>query len=505
MEALYGSWRAWTHLIPPHTRALNLAAKYVPAMRTFIDPDASDGPVRPIGYGPERVAEVRALLERTLAEQRQLLDLASAIQYLDALVVDQSGSLEGLYAQVPDALRGYVELVYDRANNATVRFIEALLYADHAREDLQGARLAEVTADDPGLGLVTPRLDVPRTLGVTLPFLDPAWDALAAARLSPLPLGRFQELLDTSDDQLNVLRTFLTDTPPIAVTREPPEAGVRIRFFGHACLLVESARSSVLVDPLIAYRRPDQRDRLSFSDLPPRVDVVAITHGHMDHFDVETLLQLRHRVDTIVVPRSGGGDLADPSLKLAIRALGFRDIVEIDEMEEYPLPDGGLFAVPFFGEHGDMNVRAKSGYVIRAGEKAVLCTADARNVDTQMYRHVRRWLGSVDAAFIGLECEGSPLTLANGPYLARPATPDEAESRRTNASDCDCALGIISALEPTQVYVYAMGLEPWLRFMFGVPDESRSYSMAQVRLLIDICGSRGIHSELLRSPREIHA
>ena len=37
---------------------------------------------------------------------------------------------------------------------------------------------------------------------------------------------------------------------------------------------------------------------------------------------LETLLQF-HKIGTIVVPRSNGGGLADPSLKLVLKAAGF--------------------------------------------------------------------------------------------------------------------------------------------------------------------------------------
>lgn len=41
------------------------------------------------------------------------------------------------------------------------------------------------------------------------------------------------------------------------------------------------------------------------SDLPERIDYVVLTHNHADHVLIETLLALRFRVDTIVMPAGG--------------------------------------------------------------------------------------------------------------------------------------------------------------------------------------------------------
>jgi L-ascorbate metabolism protein UlaG (beta-lactamase superfamily) len=508
IEPLYGSLRAWTHLIPPHTRAVNLAYRYVPALEHFVAWDGESLPRPRVALEPERQPEVGELLSSINSDQTELVELGRAIRELDALILQEGdgGPLEALYARVPKPLRGCVELVYDRASQPSVRFVEGLLYEEpYMRRDLQGARLGLSASEDPGPGLVTPRLAEQGTLTVRMPFDDVAWDRLARSRTEPLDLADFQELLGLEDAALGDLRSLLTERPPIPVTCPAVEEGLQIRFAGHACLIVQSSLSTVVVDPLIAYRSVNQRDRLSFADLPASIDCVVITHGHMDHLDLETLLQLRHKVSEIVVPRSGSGDLADPSLKTLLHSLGFDSVHELDELERHALADGEVVAVPFFGEHADMNVRAKSGYVIRLGGRSVFCTSDARNLETAVYRRIRDALGPTDVGFVGLECEGSSLVHANAPYLAREVKNEHAEQRRTNASDCAGALAMIEALGCSQAYVYAMGLEPWLAYMFGVPDEGRSYSMEQVELFLEACAERGVQAELLQGTRLLRA
>ena len=69
--------------------------------------------------------------------------------------------------------------------------------------------------------------------------------------------------------------------------------------------------------------------RYTYSDLPDRIDYVVITHNHQDHVLLETLLQLRHQIGTVIVlalrtahhpaPRSQNRSFA-PSLGLELRA-----------------------------------------------------------------------------------------------------------------------------------------------------------------------------------------
>ncbi|MGH1557241.1 MBL fold metallo-hydrolase [Caulobacter segnis] len=54
-----------------------------------------------------------------------------------------------------------------------------------------------------------------------------------------------------------------------------PESGVRVRYFGHACLLIETPTTTILVDPTFAMDRLDDTHHLTFADLPGRIDAAA--------------------------------------------------------------------------------------------------------------------------------------------------------------------------------------------------------------------------------------
>src|SRR5256885_8914577 len=72
-------------------------------------------------------------------------------------------------------------------------------------------------------------------------------------------------------------------------------------------------------------------------------------------FPYTTLFRsIRNRVGQVVVPRNSGGSLQDPSLKLLLNNAGFRNVVEISELDEIGIPTGSITALPFFGEHSDL-------------------------------------------------------------------------------------------------------------------------------------------------------
>jgi hypothetical protein len=57
---------------------------------------------------------------------------------------------------------------------------------------------------------------------------------------------------------------------------------VRVRYFGHACVLVETA---VLTDPFVSYDYPAEVPRYTLADLPDQIDYALITHAHSDHLE----------------------------------------------------------------------------------------------------------------------------------------------------------------------------------------------------------------------------
>src|SRR5262249_33225800 len=151
---------------------------------------------------------------------------------------------------------------------------------------------------------------------------------------------------------------------------------------------------------------------------------------------------------TVVVPTSTGVGLADPSLKLTLKALGFEDVVALELMESLPVEGGEIISVPFLGEHGDLDISTKTSYLVRIGGRGVLCVADSNNIDPAMYENLHRAIGDIEVLFIGMECGGAPFTWLYGPLLTRPMPRKFDQTRRFNGSDCARALGMVDILKP---------------------------------------------------------
>src|SRR5437016_12833400 len=110
----------------------------------------------------------------------------------------------------------------------------------------------------------------------------------------------------------------------------------------------------MLFDPVLSYTYESDISRYTYLDLPDKIDFVLITHNHQDHVLFETLLQIRHKVKTIVVPRSAGSGIQDPSLRLALQNCGFRNVIEIDDFDQIDFASGSIVGIPSMGEHADL-------------------------------------------------------------------------------------------------------------------------------------------------------
>ncbi|HYP25736.1 MAG TPA: MBL fold metallo-hydrolase [Blastocatellia bacterium] len=513
-EPLCDQWYAWSHLISPVTAAMHVAHSHLKIARSFIaapqvhvsalrNPAMAGGPF--INYPESRVGEIKALAERTERERAHMLELSDAVKGLNELLEGEATgfSLEPLYEKMPGALRGFVELVYDVNNHASARFLEGLLYKSRFySESGQSVALSEMSADHRPFVFSTPRLRDKDTLFVDAGFADEGLDELFSMKCLPKPYGHIKERLgvDGADDGL--FASFFTGERQQACSRfDGP--GVRVRYFGHACLLVESGGVSVLTDPVISYRYDSPVSRYTFADLPDRIDHVLITHNHQDHCMLETLIQLRHKVKNVIVPRNNGGGLADPSLKLMLQRIGFKNVTEIDEMESVEVEGGGITAIPFLGEHGDLNIRSKTAYLIALEGRSILCMADSNNIDPPLYEHVREAIPPVDVMFLGMECDGAPLSWVYAPLMARPLQRSMDQSRRLDGSNFEKSRRIVESLKPKQVYVYAMGQEPWLTYVTSITYTEQSRPITESGKLVEDCRNRGIISERLYGQKEI--
>jgi len=363
--------------------------------------------------------------------------------------------------------------------------------------------LSEISGDDRPFVLSTPRLEKGDSVCLNVPFSSEKLDYLFRLKNASAPFEEIKARLELKDEQdLRRFRSFLTaDAPRPYIKYDGP--GARWRYFGHACILLETAGTSVLLDPVLSYTYESDISRYTYEHLPPIIDYVLITHNHQDHILFETLLQLRHRIQNVVVPRSNGGALQDPSLRLLLKQCGFRNVIELAEMEEIPFEQGSIMSLPFLGEHGDLNVQSKAAWRLEVNGHRLIFAADSCNISPEIYKNVHRQIGEADVLFVGMECNGAPMSWIYGPLLTQKIERQKDHSRRLAGSDYDRARALVEQFGCKEVYVYAMGQEPWLNYVMSIKYTETSKPIVHSNRLIEHCRNRGIIAERLFGEKEI--
>jgi L-ascorbate metabolism protein UlaG (beta-lactamase superfamily) len=112
----------------------------------------------------------------------------------------------------------------------------------------------------------------------------------------------------------------------------------RIRFLGHATVLIDLGYTRILTDPLLrhrisglVWRHPRPR-----SELDHEVDGVVISHMHQDHLDLPSLRKLGREVP-LLVPRRAGRFLT---------RRGFTDVHELQPDQSARIGDVRVIATP---------------------------------------------------------------------------------------------------------------------------------------------------------------
>ncbi len=515
-EPLFNHWYAWPYLIPPVTAARHVVNTHRRIMSSFVnnahlhmlatlEKDLAGGEY--LNCAPEDVPKIQRLIQEIDERCADLVKLSSAVAELDELLRSHTSgeSVEPLYGAVPAPLRGLVELFLDIEHRPSFRIIEPLVYGSELyRKSLQSLSFGSLAnVEQRPFVFSTPRLPDEQHLQVNLEFDHPAVDRIFATREHPADREEMYALFKDHNlsGGLSYEELFTEKAPRIR--HSPVEEGVRLTFTGHAGFLVETNDAVIQIDPVIASRRsPDQSEVFSFSEIPPEIDYICLTHNHQDHANIESLLQLRYKTKNILVPKNNGGTLVDPSLRLILRQLAF-NAREVDDLESVSVPGGRIVAIPFLGEHGDLNIRSKTAWYVELLGKKLLFCADSSNLDNQLYVRLAEIFGELDVLAIGMECVGAPYTWLYGALNTRLVSKSIKNSRRLNGCDCAQALPLVQSFNPKQVFIYALGQEPWYKYFTGLEYDDDSRQLLESRKMIDGCRSLGIEARTLFGREEI--
>lgn len=503
VEPLINNWAVWSDLISPVPYSLHMLHYQIKVLSSYLadpemhvevcqSPEFSGGPF--VNVPVERADEIAAMLVQMKNGQGENIKLAHAVtEFANFINQEATGqSLEPFYEKTPEALRGYVELLYDYHNHPIMRCLESLFYVSpYYQKNLQSLRIFREQGDNsrPPF-LSTPRLPQADQIDWVNSFESPALDDFFRLESQPQSLERIREILELPDSETPRLLPLLTQDDAAPPPESPTGAQVRLRYFGHACVLVEWKGVSILTDPWLGMATPEGVEHLSYQDLPEKIDFALITHAHHDHFVAETLLRLRHKIECLVVPRTFSMFYADTSLRLMAQKMGFKNVMELEALDSIKLPDGEITAIPFLGEHADL-AHGKVGYIVRAGKQQILFAADSNCLEKRIYEHIRKVVGPIETVFLGMECVGAPLSWMYGTFLPSKLQRQHDQSRRTKGCNARAALDLLETVGSKRVYIYAMGREPWLQYSMGLGLSETSVQVQESNIVLASAREQG--------------
>lgn len=120
----------------------------------------------------------------------------------------------------------------------------------------------------------------------------------------------------------------------------------RVTFINHATVLVDTAKLSIVVDPIwsdrpspISFIGPKRVHQPGVSlDTLPHVDVVLLSHNHYDHLDLPTLQKLKQYSNPEIITGLGN--------KAFLEKHGFKRVTELDWWESTTVRGQKITFVP---------------------------------------------------------------------------------------------------------------------------------------------------------------
>jgi hypothetical protein len=131
-----------------------------------------------------------------------------------------------------------------------------------------------------------------------------------------------------------------------------------------------------------------------------------------------------------------------------------------------------------------------------------LLAADSNNLDSELYMEIFKKTGPIDMLFVGMECDGAPLTWLYGSYLTHPIKRKYDNARTLSGSNFEKAWSIVEKSGCKEAYVYAMGVEPWLYYIMALTYTPDSIQISESDKFVQKCLEHNIPSERLFAQKE---
>lgn len=235
-------------------------------------------------------------------------------------------------------------------------------------------------------------------------------------------------------------------SPTVARTRtyHPSDADLSVTRIVHGSAVIDFPETKILLDPWFSPTPPlgpSEVIGLSLENLPPMRGIL-ITHRHDDHFDAATLREYADKSVRVISPRGLGRE---------IRAMGYQDVVELDEWERSQIGSVIVTAVP--ARHRV----PENGYVLQGNAVTLYVAGDTR-FDEPLFRQMAERYPNLDAALLpvgGIRIFGRRLDMS----------PEEAAEA-------------FAILKPRHVIPYHYGLTGPTPFFLSAPEAARQFQEA---------------------------
>ncbi|MEJ1972948.1 MAG: MBL fold metallo-hydrolase [Lacunisphaera sp.] len=182
-----------------------------------------------------------------------------------------------------------------------------------------------------------------------------------------------------------------------------PASGLRVTWLGHSTTLIEIDGLRVLTDPVWGERASPvdwvgiprwYEPPLALAGLP-EIDAVLISHDHYDHLDHRTIVALKDRLTTFIVPLGVGAHLA-------FWGVPQHRIIELDWWERVQMGPLEITSTPARHASGrallDKDLTLWSGYALTGPKHRVYFSGDTGMQDA--FAEIATRLGPFDATLI---------------------------------------------------------------------------------------------------------
>ena len=255
-----------------------------------------------------------------------------------------------------------------------------------------------------------------------------------------------------------------------------PEIDADLIFLGHASVAQRHAGVRLLVDPFLfplSGRYPTEYQPIAASELGS-IDGVFITHGHPDHYDLNSLFRFGADVP-IHVPTVERESILSVDIAMRLEQLGFTNVRRLTWGETAQIGSLRVTALPLRGEqptcgpHLHPDVRNHGNvYVVDTGERRVAYTADS-GVDgsggiLNVAIQAREQLGPIDTLFgtnRGFPVYPALYLFSSVPEYLLFVPEGQWAARQKIMNDAHDLLDTAEAWGAQRVVPYATGGAPW--------------------------------------------